>query len=245
MPKNQAITAVLQGDIGFDPAVVGRRREWRHRALGRRQCRRRRGRPLRRMPPACPPPTSGANFEINGGIVHSDLIGVARTNIRARPIGTPTLTFQQDVSLFAGSLAAMSVGDRPDDRRARQRHRLGGGLRHLQSGAINLTGGTARDLQTLDGGTIHIRGTATVDASAPRPGRPRRRRPAPARAGPPGPSRPAAARSSSTARSPSSPPARAASAPRAAEQRRRGHRRDRHPGDARRAARSTPMAASS
>jgi filamentous hemagglutinin family protein len=164
MPKNQAITAVLQGDIGFDPAVAvgvengvivlsaganvvaGNVDRYGHAT-------------------ATPAPNLAANFEINGGIVRSDLTGVARTSIRARPIGAPTLTFQQDVSLFGGSFAAMSVTT------SQTIDVLGNAIVSAAAfdtsnpALFNLTGGQAR-IFTQDGGTIHIAGTATVDASA-------------------------------------------------------------------------------
>jgi hypothetical protein len=162
-PKNQAITALLSGDIGFDPAVavgvengvivlsaganiVGGNVD-RYGALS--------GVPAADLP---------ANFEIRGGIVRSDLIGVARTEMRARPTGQPSITFQQDVSLFGGTLASMSVttGQTIDV--------LGNAIVSAAafdsfSGAIDLTGGRA-EIVTGDGGDIHIFGTATVDASA-------------------------------------------------------------------------------
>jgi filamentous hemagglutinin family protein len=164
MPKNQAITAVLQGDIGFDPAVVaGVENGVIVLSAGANVV----GGSVDRYGHATGTPAAdqAANFEINGGIVRSDLIGVARTNIRARPIGAPTLTFQQDVSLYGGSLAAMSVttGQTIDV--------LGNVLVSAAAfdtsnpAVFDLTGGQAR-IFTQDGGAIHISGTATVDASA-------------------------------------------------------------------------------
>jgi filamentous hemagglutinin family protein len=164
MPKNQAITAVLQGDIGFDPAVVaGVENGVIVLSAGANIV----GGDVDRYGHATGTPAAdlAANFEINGGIVRSDLIGVARTNIRARPLGAPTLTFQQDVSLFGGSLAAMSAttGQTIDV--------LGNAIVSAAAfdtfnpAVFDLTGGQAR-IFTADGGTIHIFGTATVDASA-------------------------------------------------------------------------------
>lgn len=166
MPKNQAITAVLQGDIGFDPAVTagvengvivlsaganivgGEVDRYGHDAG------------------IAASPDQQASFEINGGTVRSDLIGVARTNIRARPTGgSPTLTFQQDVSLSADQVASISVST------GQTVNVLGNALVSAAvfdtptPAGLNLTGGQAR-IFTNDGGTIHIFGTATVDASA-------------------------------------------------------------------------------
>ncbi len=164
MPKNQAITAVLQGDIGFDPAVaVGVENGVIVLSAGGNVV----GGTVDRYGhlTGTPAPNQAANFEINSGIVRSDLIGVARTNIRARPLGAPTLTFQQDVSLFGGSLASMSVN-------AGQTINVFGNA--VVSAAafdtsnpllFDLVAGQAR-IFTVDGGTIHIFGTATVDASA-------------------------------------------------------------------------------
>ncbi|HEV7660418.1 MAG TPA: hypothetical protein VGO55_11285 [Allosphingosinicella sp.] len=164
MPKNQAITAILQGDIGFDPAVnaaiengvivlsaganvvAGAVDRYGH-ATG--------------MPAA----DLDASFQILGGIVRSDLIGTARTDITAEPSTAPSLDFLQDVSLFGGRTAALTV-------RAGQVLNVQGdavisaaALDSSNPAAVNLTGGTAR-IFTVDGGTIHILGTATVDASA-------------------------------------------------------------------------------
>ncbi|HYD12480.1 MAG TPA: hypothetical protein VEC11_06505 [Allosphingosinicella sp.] len=163
MPKNQAITAVLQGDIGFDPAVaVGVENGVIVLSAGANVV----GGTVDRYGDLTGVPAAdlAANFEIRGGIVRSDLIGVARTNMRARPVGVASLLFQQDVSLFGGALASMSVttGQTIDV--------LGNAIVSAAafdsfSGAVDLTGGRA-EIVTGDGGTIHIFGTAMVDASA-------------------------------------------------------------------------------
>lgn len=164
MPKNQAITAVLQGDIGFDPAVaVGVENGVIVLSAGANIV----GGDVDRYGDlsGTPAPDLAASFEINGGTVRSDLIGVARTNIRARPQGgNASIVFQQDVSLFGGALAAMSVstGQTIDV--------LGNAIVSAAAfdtftGAVDLTGGQA-GIFTQDGGTIHLFGTATVDASA-------------------------------------------------------------------------------
>src|SRR5205085_5693066 len=112
-----------------------------------------------------PAPAQAVSFDINGGVVHSDLIGVVRTNMRARPIATPTLTFEQDVSLFGGSLASISVSTNQTVTVLGNALVSAAAFNTLIPGQLNLTGGQAR-IFTSNGGTIHIFGTATVDASA-------------------------------------------------------------------------------
>lgn len=164
MPKNQAITAVLSGDIGFDPATVaGVENGVIVLSAGANVV----GGNVDRYGDGSgtPAPDLPANFDITGGIVRSDLIGVARTDMRARPIGSPSITFQQDVSLFGGQSAQMlvSAGQRIDV--------LGNALVSAAAfdtilpALFNLTGGQA-GIVTQGGGTIQISGTATVDASA-------------------------------------------------------------------------------
>ncbi len=164
MPKNQAITAVLQGDIGFDPAVAaGVENGVIVLSAGANVV----GGEVDRYGDlsGTPAPDLAASFELNGGTVRSDLIGVARTNIRARPIGLTTLTFEQDVSLFGGTLASMSAST------GQTINVLGNAIVSAAAfdtsnpALFNLTGGQA-EIVTTDGGTIHIFGTALVDASA-------------------------------------------------------------------------------
>src|SRR5207237_424065 len=108
-PKNQAITALLQGDIGFDPAAVaGVENGVIVLSAGANVV----AGEVDRYGQLTFVPGSDfqASFELAGGTVSSDLTGVARTNILARPSAIPTLTFQGDVSLFGGQSAEMSVG---------------------------------------------------------------------------------------------------------------------------------------
>ncbi|HTU12693.1 MAG TPA: hypothetical protein VMG08_17520 [Allosphingosinicella sp.] len=164
MPKNQAITAVLAGDIGFDPAVVvGVENGEIVLSAGANIV----GGEVDRYGALTGVPAAdlAANFDIQGGVVRSDLTGVARTNIRARPGGgTPTLTFQQDVSLYGGQSAQMSVTT------GQSISVLGNAIVSAAAfdtitGAVDLTGGQAR-VFTESGGTIDFAGTLTVDASA-------------------------------------------------------------------------------
>jgi hypothetical protein len=164
MPKNQALTAILQGDIGFDPAVnaaiengviilsaganvVGGAVDRYGDLTG------------------TPAPDLEASFQILGGIVRSDLFGTARTDIGARPGAGPSLTFLQDVSLFGSRNVTMSVA--AGQTLIVQGNALvsAAAFDSIDPAAVNLTGGTARIL-SVDGGTIHILGNATVDASA-------------------------------------------------------------------------------
>jgi hypothetical protein len=164
MPKNQAITAVLQGDIGFDPAVaVGVENGVIVLSAGANVV----GGVVDRYGHATgtPAPNQAANFEINGGTVHSDLIGVARTNMRARPLGRPVLLFEQDVSLFGGNIASMSVATGQGIDVLGNAIVSAAAFDTFVPGQVDLTGGQA-GIFTVDGGTIHIFGTATVDASA-------------------------------------------------------------------------------
>ncbi|MEA3015158.1 MAG: hypothetical protein QOD42_3703 [Sphingomonadales bacterium] len=164
MPKNQAITAILQGDIGFDPAanaavengvivlsaganVIGGAVDRYGHASG------------------TPAADLQASFQILGGTIRSDLFGTARTDIDANASATGSLDFLQDVSLFGGRNAILSASP--------------GQIVNVQGNALvsaaafdssnpalfDLTGGTAR-IFTQNGGSIHIFGTATVDASA-------------------------------------------------------------------------------
>lgn len=163
MPKNQAITAILQGNVGFDPAVdaaiengvivlsagfnvIGGQVD-RYGDFG---------------PP--PKPGPGANFEIRGGTISSDLFGFAATDMLASGQATGKLNFLQDVSLFAGRRAHLFAG-------AGQSVTVGGNavvsaarLDSADPSAFDLTGGEAR-IFTTQGGSINITGNATVDAS--------------------------------------------------------------------------------
>jgi hypothetical protein len=165
VPKNQAITAILQGNVGFDPAVdaaiengvivlsagfnvVGGQVD-RYGDFG----------------PAPKPGGPGANFEIRGGTISSDLFGFAATDMLASGQATGKLAFLQDVSLFAGRRAHLFAG-------AGQAVTVGGNavvsaarLDTADPNAFDLTGGEAR-IFTTQGGSINITGNATVDASA-------------------------------------------------------------------------------
>ncbi|HVQ07431.1 MAG TPA: hypothetical protein VMS43_03255 [Allosphingosinicella sp.] len=164
MPKNQAITAILEGDTGFDPAVaVGVENGVIVLSAGANVV----GGAVDRYGHLTGTPAADlqASFQINGGIVRSDLIGTARTDMSATPGTAPSLNFLQDVSLFGERSAILSAG-------AGQTLNVQGNA--LVSAAafdsanpliFNLIGGTA-NIFTQNGGNIHIFGTATVDASA-------------------------------------------------------------------------------
>jgi hypothetical protein len=162
MPKNQAITAVLQGSVGFDAAAnaaiengvivlsagfnVVNGQVDRYADFG-----------------PVPKSGQGASFEIRGGTISSDLFGFAVTDMLASGQATGSLAFQQDVSLFAGRRAHLFAG-------AGETVTVGGNavvsasrLDTTDPLAFDLTGGEA--LIFTQGGSITIAGDATVDAS--------------------------------------------------------------------------------
>jgi hypothetical protein len=164
MPKNQAITAILQGDIGFDPAanvavengvivlsaganVVGGAVDRYGHVTG------------------TPAADLEASFQILGGTIRSDLFGTARTDMTANASATGSLNFLQDVSLFGGRSAILAAG--PGETVNVQGNALVSAAAFDSSNPalFDLTGGTAGIL-AQNGGGIHIFGTATVDASA-------------------------------------------------------------------------------
>ena len=109
VPKNTAITAILQGNVGFDPAVVAGVENGAivlsagYSVVG--------GEPDRFADfTAGPVPDLQASFEIRGGTISSDLFGYAVTNMLASGSATGSLAFQQDVSLFGGVQAALFAG---------------------------------------------------------------------------------------------------------------------------------------
>ncbi len=162
VPKNQAITAILQGDVGFDPAVNAAVENGAivlsagfNVANGEAD----------RFGDFTPPPIKGidASFHIRGGTVTSDLSGYAVTDMLASGQTTGTLNFQQDVSLFGGVRAHLFAG-------AGQNVVVGGNVlvsaartRSADPNIIDLTGGEA--LIFAQGGNLNILGNATVDAS--------------------------------------------------------------------------------
>lgn len=162
VPKNQAITAILQGNVGFDPAVnagvengvivlsagfnvIGGQVD-RYGDFG----------------PA-PKPGPGASFEIRGGTISSDLIGVAATDMLASGQATGKLDFLQDVSLFAGRRAHLFAGASQSVTVAGNALVSAARLDTADPAAFDLAGGEA--LIFAQGGSLTITGNATVDAS--------------------------------------------------------------------------------
>lgn len=163
VPKNQAITAILEGNVGFDPAVNAAVENGAivlsagYSVVN--------GVPDRfgdfGVPPA---PGRDASFHIRGGTITSDLSGFAVTDMLASGATTGSLVFQQDVSLFGGARAHLFAG-------LGQTVTVGGNAlvsaarnRTIDPNSIDLVGGEALIFST--GGTIDIFGNATVDASA-------------------------------------------------------------------------------
>jgi filamentous hemagglutinin family protein len=163
VPKNQAITAILEGNVGFDPAINAAIENGAivlsagYAVVG--------GVPDRFGDFGVEPvPGLGASFHIRGGTITSDLFGFAVTDMLASGATTGSLVFQQDVSLFGGAHAHLFAGQG-------QTVTVGGNAlvsaannRTLEFGPIDLAGGEA--LIFSQGGTLDIIGNATVDASA-------------------------------------------------------------------------------
>ena len=167
MPKNQAITAILQGNIGFDPAVAaGVENGVIVLSAGANVV----GGNVDRYGDLTGTPGARSRGELPDQRRHvrSDLIGVARTDM-LRPAGRRSrrIAFQQDVSLFGGSSALHRRWRNGQiDRRARQRPRLGGRLRHDPTGVVRPDRRRRRGSSPRAAAAIHITGSATVDASA-------------------------------------------------------------------------------
>jgi filamentous hemagglutinin family protein len=162
VPKNQAITAILEGNVGFDDAaVVGVENGAIVLSAGYGVA----GGEVDRFGdfgPA-PLPDLAASFEIRGGTVRSDLIGAAVTDMLASAITTGNLAFLGDVSLFADARAHLSAG---------------AGQTVTVAGNALLSTAETRDLAHIDmvggeslifaqtGGMLDISGNAVVDSSA-------------------------------------------------------------------------------
>ncbi|HEX8526292.1 beta strand repeat-containing protein [Allosphingosinicella sp.] len=159
-PRNQAITALLEGQVGFDSATVAGVENGAivlsagHNVVGGA------------IDETTVFFTPEASFEIRGGRLTSDVTGFAVTDFLAGGTGPGSLIFEQDVSLHAFRRASMSAG--------------GGYLLRVEGNASlsaanlfprfpgadpNVTGGSAA-ITSLSGGRIEIVGNARVDSSA-------------------------------------------------------------------------------
>jgi len=164
VPKNTAITALLQGNVGFDAAsVAGVENGAIVLSAGYSVAAGEADRFGDFSPP--PVPDLQASFEIRGGTIRSDLFGSAVTNMLASGQATGSLDFQQDVSLFGGVQAALFAG-------ANQKVTVAGNAlvstarnRTINLNPIDLVGGTAL-IFAQGGGSVDIFGSATVDSSA-------------------------------------------------------------------------------
>ena len=163
VPKNQAITAILQGNVGFDPAVSAAIENG---AIVLSAGYSVAGGTPDRFGDFGPPPVPGqaASFHIRGGTISSDLFGYAVTDMLASGVATGNLAFLQDVSLFGEGRAHIFAG-------AGQTVTVGGNAlvsaarnRSADPAQIDFTGGEA--LIFAQGGSLDIFGNATVDASA-------------------------------------------------------------------------------
>lgn len=163
VPKNQAITAILEGNVGFDPAVMAGVENGAivlsagHSVVGGN---------VDRFANGSPPPSAlAASFHIRGGTISSDLTGVAVTDMLASGQATGSLNFQQDVSLFADRRAHLFAG--PNQNVTVTGNALISAARFdsADKNATNLTGGEALVFAQA-GGAVLINGTTTVTAAA-------------------------------------------------------------------------------
>lgn len=164
VPKNQAITAVLQGDIGFDPAVnaaiengaiilsAGYN-------IGNGQIDR-----YGDFVPAAPVKFA-SNFEIRGGTIRSDLTGAATGNMLASGQATGSLAFLQDVALFGVKSAQLFAGTSQTVTVAGNAFVSSSMFRTTNPAQFNLSGGQAL-VFAQNGGSLTISGNLTLDASA-------------------------------------------------------------------------------
>jgi hypothetical protein len=164
VPKNNAITAILEGSVGFDAAAIAGVENGAiilsagYSVAG--------GEPDRFGDFSAPPaPDLGASFHIRGGTVRSDLFGAAVTDMLASAVTTGSLDFQQDVSLFGGVRAHLFAG-------AGETVIVGGNAlvssarnRTINLNPIDLVGGEAQ-IFAQGGGSVDIFGSATLDVSA-------------------------------------------------------------------------------
>ncbi|HEV2815949.1 MAG TPA: hypothetical protein VGW40_01805 [Allosphingosinicella sp.] len=164
VPKNTAITAILQGDVGFDAASVAGVENGAivlsagYSVVG--------GEPDRfaDFTPG-PVPDLAASFEIRGGTIRSDLFGYAVTNMLASGQATGSLSFLGDVSLFGGVQAALFAGPNQKVTVAGDALVSSARFRTINLNPIDLVGGTAL-IFAQGGGSVDIFGNATIDSSA-------------------------------------------------------------------------------
>ncbi|HST35796.1 MAG TPA: hypothetical protein VLK25_04110 [Allosphingosinicella sp.] len=164
VPKNQAITAVLEGNVGFDPAVnVGVENGAIVLSAGHSVV----GGNVDRFAAASPVPVPGvaASFHIRGGTVTSDLTGTAVTDMLASGQTTGSLLFQQDVSLFADRRAHLFAGTNQNVTVNGTALISAARLDSADKNEIDLTGGEAL-VFAQSGGTVAINGATTVTAAA-------------------------------------------------------------------------------
>ena len=163
MPKNQAITAILQGNVGFDPAINAAVENGvivlsaGFNVVGGQVDR------YGDFSPA-PKPGPGASFEIRGGTISSDLFGYAATDMLASGQASGSLAFQQDVSLFAGRRAHLFAGASQIVTVAGNAVVSAARLDTANPAEFDLTGGEAL-IFAAQGGSLTIAGNVLVDAS--------------------------------------------------------------------------------
>jgi hypothetical protein len=165
VPKNVAITAILQGNVGFDPAVDAQIENGAiilsagYSVAG--------GQVDRYGDFGAPPPAGpSASFEIRGGAYTSDLFGSAFTDMLASggAVGG-SLKFLQDVRLFGARRAHLFAGQGQTVSVSGNALVSSSRFDSADPTEFDLTGGEALIFANLDG-SVTIDGNATVDASA-------------------------------------------------------------------------------
>lgn len=156
VPKNQAITALLSGNAGFDAATDATVEN------GEIILSAGYGTVSGDSVADSNPPAQDASFLIRQGTVTSDLRGYASTEMTAGG-GSADLSFSQDVSLFGREQASLFAA--PDRTVSVDGNALVSAARDLDQFATLVVGGEAR-AYALTGGTLTVDGDLTVNASA-------------------------------------------------------------------------------
>ncbi|WP_165357511.1 hypothetical protein [Sphingosinicella sp. CPCC 101087] len=156
LPKNQTITALLSGQVGFDAATdVTVENGAIILSAGH-------GGVFGDSVDTATAPAQDASFAIDGGTVTSDLFGYASTEMSASG-ATASLVFQQDVSLFGAQRARLFAAN--GETVSVAGNALVSAARSSgASGLVDVTGGEAL-AYAESGGTLNVTGNLAVDAS--------------------------------------------------------------------------------
>jgi hypothetical protein len=160
-PQNQAMTMLLAGDVGFDPAVSA---SVENGTIVLSSGHNVRGRTI--TPTPAPANTGTASISIPSGTWTSDVIGRARTDFLVGGTAPGSATFRQDLSIAAYNRAEITASGgflvRVDGNATVSAANV---LPVLTSPSLDVVGGSAL-IAAGSGGRIEILGSATVDASA-------------------------------------------------------------------------------